>query len=154
MSTYRSPLFACGRDLQDNCCGVLLVTFPTAPHSNIREGWDHISEVDEPKAYIEEMVSAEQISGPVNIQKIQLKMRNRRTGSELSKLVWSIRCVIFQLAAEHVGLMQQFLNVLAELKGKKFYLAGESVRSLCSDIRFSPFFFQYAGMYLSSRFPR
>jgi hypothetical protein len=49
------------------------------------------------------MVGADQISGPVNIQKIQLKMRNRRTGSELSQLVWSIRCVIFQLAAELVG---------------------------------------------------
>ena len=100
------------------------------------------------------MVGADQISGPVNIQKIQLKMRNRRTVSDPSKLVWSIRCVMFQLAAELVGFMQQFLNVYAELKGKKFYLAGESVRSLCSDIRFSPFFFQYAGMYLSSRFPR
>ena len=36
--------------------------------------------------------------------------------------------------------MQQFLNVFAELKGKKFYLTGESVRSLCSDINFSPIF--------------
>ncbi|KAF8477756.1 Alpha/Beta hydrolase protein [Russula ochroleuca] len=31
-----------------------------------------------------------------------------------------------QLAAELVGFMQQFLNVFAELKGKKFYLTGES----------------------------
>ncbi|KAH9997007.1 Alpha/Beta hydrolase protein [Russula vinacea] len=37
-----------------------------------------------------------------------------------------------QLAAELVGFMQQFLNVFAELKGKKFYLTGES----------------YAGIYL------
>ncbi|KAI0270300.1 Alpha/Beta hydrolase protein [Russula aff. rugulosa BPL654] len=31
-----------------------------------------------------------------------------------------------ELAAELVGFMQQFFNVFAELKGKKFYLAGES----------------------------
>ena len=68
-------------------------------------------------------------------------MRNRRSVSELSKLVWSFRCVMFQLAAELVGFMQQFLNVFAELKGRKFHLAGESVRSLCSDINFSPIFF-------------
>ena len=36
--------------------------------------------------------------------------------------------------------MQQFLNVFSELQGKKFYLAGESVRSLCFDISFSPIF--------------
>jgi hypothetical protein len=30
--------------------------------------------------------------------------------------------------------MQQFFNVFAELQGKKFYLSGESVRFVCSDI--------------------
>jgi hypothetical protein len=60
-----------------------------------------------------------------------------------------------QLAAELVGFMQQFLNVFAELKGKKFYLTGESVRSMCSGSGFSLIFFsfQYAGKYLPSRFP-
>jgi carboxypeptidase D len=36
-----------------------------------------------------------------------------------------------ELAAQLVGFMQQFLNVFAELKGKKFYLTGESVRAFC-----------------------
>jgi len=37
--------------------------------------------------------------------------------------------------------LQQFFDVFAELKEKKFYLAGESVRSLCSDISHSLIFF-------------
>ena len=31
------------------------------------------------------------------------------------------------IAAQIVGFMQQFLEVFAELKGKKFYVSGESV---------------------------
>jgi hypothetical protein len=58
-----------------------------------------------------------------------------------------------ELAAQLVGFMQQFLNVFAELKWKKFYLAGESVRSVSSDINFLLIFFQYAGQYLPCRFP-
>jgi carboxypeptidase D len=38
-----------------------------------------------------------------------------------------------ELAAQFVGFMQQFLKVFAELKGKNFYLAGESVCILCLD---------------------
>lgn len=32
------------------------------------------------------------------------------------------------LAAQFVGFLQEFLNVFTELKGKKTYIAGESVR--------------------------
>ena len=32
------------------------------------------------------------------------------------------------LAAQFVGFLQEFLNVFPELKGKKTYIAGESVR--------------------------
>ena len=39
-----------------------------------------------------------------------------------------------ELAVQFVGFMQQFLKVFAELKGKNFYLAGESVSILCPDI--------------------
>lgn len=34
------------------------------------------------------------------------------------------------MAAQFVGFMQQFLEVFSELKGKNFYLSGESVRNL------------------------
>ncbi|KAH9997012.1 Alpha/Beta hydrolase protein, partial [Russula vinacea] len=53
-------------------------------------------------------------------------------GTGFSEGVPNIRQNETQLAAELVGFMQQFLNVFAELKGKKFYLTGES----------------YAGIYL------
>jgi len=36
------------------------------------------------------------------------------------------------LAAQFVGFLQQFLEVFPELKGKKTYLSGESVRSWLS----------------------
>jgi len=39
-----------------------------------------------------------------------------------------------ELAAEFVGFMQQFLKVFSELKGKNFYLSGESVCILRPDI--------------------
>jgi len=54
-----------------------LVTFPTAPHIEITEkGQTIYSEVNREnvrklEAYVEEMASADQISGSVNIQKIQ-----------------------------------------------------------------------------------
>jgi hypothetical protein len=90
-----------GQELLDNCRGVVgqlllykdgedflsdphthfsyasLVTFPTAPRTEITEKGDIIySEVNrenvrKPEAYVEEMASADQISGSVNIQKIQ-----------------------------------------------------------------------------------
>jgi hypothetical protein len=41
-----------------------------------------------------------------------------------------------ELAAELVGFLQQFLKVFAELKEKKFYLTGESVRFVRSNIAF------------------
>lgn len=41
--------------------------------------------------------------------------------------------------------MQQFFKVFAELKGKKFYLAGESVRFVCSDINLTNFLFSMPG---------
>ena len=53
-----------------------------------------------------------------------------------------------ELAAQLVGFLQQFFNVFAELKTKKFYLTGESVRFVCPDINLSLISFQYAGMYL------
>ena len=34
------------------------------------------------------------------------------------------------VASQLVGFLQQFFNVFSELKGKKFYLTGESVRRL------------------------
>jgi len=37
-----------------------------------------------------------------------------------------------ELAAQFVGFLQQFLEVFLELKGKKTYLSGESVRSRLS----------------------
>ena len=46
-----------------------------------------------------------------------------------------------ELAAQLVGFFQQFLNVFSELKGKTFYLAGESVRSMCSGISLELIFF-------------
>ena len=55
----------------------LLVTFPTAPHTEITEKGEIVySEVNREnvrklEAYVEEMASADQISGSVNIQKIQ-----------------------------------------------------------------------------------
>jgi len=39
-----------------------------------------------------------------------------------------------ELAAQFVGFMQQFLKVFSELKGKNFYLSGESVCILRPDI--------------------
>jgi Serine carboxypeptidase len=42
-----------------------------------------------------------------------------------------------ELAAQLVGFLQQFFNVFAELKEKKFYLTGESVRFVCSEISLS-----------------
>jgi len=39
-----------------------------------------------------------------------------------------------ELAVQFVGFMQQFLEVFSELKGKNFYLAGESVGILRPDI--------------------
>ncbi len=54
-----------------------LVTFPTAPHTEITEKGEIVySEVNREnvrklEAYVEEMASADQISGSVNIQKIQ-----------------------------------------------------------------------------------
>jgi fatty acid synthase subunit alpha, fungi type len=56
---------------------LLLVTFPTAPRTEITEKGDIVySEVNREnvrklEAYVEEMASADQISGSVNIQKIQ-----------------------------------------------------------------------------------
>lgn len=41
-----------------------------------------------------------------------------------------------ELAAELVGFLQQFLKIFSELKEKKFYLTGESVRSVRSDTSF------------------
>lgn len=35
-----------------------------------------------------------------------------------------------QLAEQLTGFLEQFLNVFSELKGKNFYLSGESVRSV------------------------
>jgi hypothetical protein len=41
------------------------------------------------------------------------------------------------VAAELVGFMQQFLEVFSELKGKKLYLTGESVRICLIQMTFS-----------------
>ena len=46
-----------------------------------------------------------------------------------------------ELAAELVGFLQQFLKIFSELKEKKFYLTGESVRSVRSDTSFLLTFF-------------
>ena len=59
-----------------------------------------------------------------------------------------------ELAAELVGFFQQFLKVFAELKEKKFYLTGESVRSVCSDISlFTNFIFSTLGCICHVGFP-
>ncbi|KAF8271214.1 fatty acid synthase [Lactarius quietus] len=73
-----------GHELLENCRGVVGqpplykdVTFPTAPHTEITEKGEIVySEVNREnvrklEAYVEEMASADQISGSVNIQKIQ-----------------------------------------------------------------------------------
>ncbi|KAI9439787.1 fatty acid synthase [Lactarius indigo] len=73
-----------GHELLENCRGVVGqpplykdVTFPTAPHTDITEKGEIVySEVNREnvrklEAYVEEMASADQISGSVNIQKIQ-----------------------------------------------------------------------------------
>ncbi|KAI0264369.1 fatty acid synthase [Gloeopeniophorella convolvens] len=73
-----------GQELLDNCRGVVGqpplykdVTFPTAPHTEITEKGEIVySEVNREnvrklEAYVEEMANADQISGSVNIQKIQ-----------------------------------------------------------------------------------
>ena len=41
-----------------------------------------------------------------------------------------------ELAAQVVGFMQQFLKIFSELKGKNFYLTGESVCAVRLDIDF------------------
>ena len=59
------------------------------------------------------------------------------------------------LAAQFVGFLQQFLEVFPELKGKKTYLTGESVRlgssfslSQTRILNIALTFTQYAGMYV------
>ncbi|KAH9965205.1 hypothetical protein BC827DRAFT_1182911, partial [Russula dissimulans] len=73
-----------GHELLEYCRGVVGqpplykdVTFPTVPHTEISEEGEIVySEVNREnvhrlEAYVEEMCSADQISGSVNIQKIQ-----------------------------------------------------------------------------------
>ena len=57
------------------------------------------------------------------------------------------------LAAQFVGFLQQFLEVFPELKGKKTYLAGESVSlrfpfSHVVDTEYHLVVMQYAGTYI------
>jgi len=57
------------------------------------------------------------------------------------------------LAAQFVGFLQQFLEVFPELKGKKTYLAGESVSRDCllfrvTETEHHSVVVQYAGMYV------
>jgi carboxypeptidase D len=53
--------------------------------------------------------------------------------------------------AQLVGFFQQFLEVFSELKGKKFYIAGESVSTSCIVIESVLTTRQYAGMYVSCK---
>ena len=63
------------------------------------------------------------------------------------------------LATQFVGFLQQFLEVFPELKGKKTYLTGESVR-LGSSFSLSQMrilnttlaYTQYAGMYVPCKY--
>lgn len=52
------------------------------------------------------------------------------------------------VAAQLVGFMQQFLEVFSELKGKKLYLTGESVRFCPRLSKHHVHFTQYAGTYV------
>lgn len=52
------------------------------------------------------------------------------------------------VAAQLVGFMQQFLEVFSELKGKKLYLTGESVRFYPRLFKHRVHFTQYAGTYV------
>jgi carboxypeptidase D len=52
------------------------------------------------------------------------------------------------VAAQLVGFMQQFLEVFSELKGKKLYLTGESVRFYPSLFKCRAYLTQYAGTYV------
>jgi carboxypeptidase D len=52
------------------------------------------------------------------------------------------------VAAQLVGFLQQFLEVFSELKGKQFYLTGESVRFCGKPFRNLTYRDQYAGTYV------
>jgi hypothetical protein len=53
------------------------------------------------------------------------------------------------IAEQIVGFLQQFLEIFSELKGKKFYLAGESVSPPPFSVTESVLTIrQYAGMYV------
>ena len=55
----------------------------------------------------------------------------------------------YDVAAQLVGFLQQFLEIFRELKGKKFYLSGESVSThLFLFIGSVLTIWQYAGMYV------
>jgi hypothetical protein len=52
------------------------------------------------------------------------------------------------VAAQLVGFLQQFLEIFKELKGKKFYLTGESVSTRLLHIESVLTVRQYAGMFV------
>ena len=88
--------------------------------------WTNLSSV----LWIEQPVGTGFSQGVPNIQ-----VRKTTTSSQLPN--WSQGYFITQgeedLAVQLVGFLQQFLEVFSELKGKKFYLTGESVSSHSSN---------------------